>query len=216
MKFNCNGKISAATLYRPFSGGEFKWPDDRTSYSATFSSRQVYTLFNTTIDGVAKTTHSMGLLMFPAVDTPTQVLLSDQNHTLQDVNVPGTLYNGSILVPNRAAIRAAPGLIRCTGMGLRVTYEGTELNRSGRYVAGTLRASQTPRVVTTTGTRLSGLSACTSGNSWYISPTDLEKEMLYTTSGRVNDGVFGAVWRPSKVPQYMSMQTTDPYNATIS
>lgn len=206
----------AGSLFEPFSPGSFKWPDDRTSLSGSITSRAVLTFTPAKFDANPTTSHNAGLILYPALDVPMLQLMDDINGTLQDVTTAGTNYNNAIFPPNRSTIRASPGLIRCTGLGLRVTYEGTELQRAGRYFAGTMRSSQTPAGVGGTGTRLSGLSALQSNNLFFNTPGGLEQEMLNVTSGRVSDGAFEAVWRPSKVPQYMSLQSTDPWPGNVT
>lgn len=202
---------SAGALFRPFEGGAFKWPDDRTSYSGVVTSKQILTVNPAMFNGGPTTTHNWGVLIYPSMDVPAFQLYHDASGTLQDVNVTGTGYNQAFFPANRSAVRASPGLLRCTGIGARIVYEGTELQRAGRYIAGTMRASSTPVVVPGTGTRLSPLSSLVSTGNWFSQPGDLEQEMLYVTSGRVSDGVFDCVWRPSKVPQYMSLPVQEPF-----
>jgi len=204
------GATAAAPFLQPFNYQAQKWPDERTSQSAVVTSRQhwVGNAFNG--NGATTTNHNFAILISTNPEIGWFICNSnDGSSTLSDLNATGTSYFGRLSVPNLGSIKASPGLIRCTGLGVRVTYEGTELQRSGKIFAGIAKQVYTPKVVSTTGTLLSPLSAITTFRSTATAVSDLQNVLTNLSVARVTDGTFECAWRPSKIPQYMTINNSD-------
>jgi len=209
-KVNSGVPECLASLVSPFDVAGAKWPDDTTSNSGTAVSRQYLRQTFTALTATSNT-HAGGILMVPhpIIGAINLNETSAGNGILSDLNVLGTTYS-QVVIPNRAALLGgADCTIRCTGMGIRVTYEGTELNRSGRIVAGMLSNSGIPGVLPATGTKYSFLSAVTDAGSTAIqaSTSLIRTSMTECTEARLSDGVFEAHWVPNGVPQYMTDDT---------
>jgi len=110
-------------------------------------------------------------------------------------------------IPNLNQISGVHGRIRCTGMAARVTYEGTELTRAGRFVAGHPNVVNFP---TSRGSAV-GTAQYSAVSTWSKNATattplgDLQQVLRNVTTARIADGVFEAHWLPSGIPQYMSV-----------
>jgi hypothetical protein len=137
------------------------------------------------------------------------------NGVLTDVVIAGDFWitpTGGIVTPNAppniASITGSANAakIRCVGIGLRITYEGTELNRSGRYIVGQLRPSFPANGVAATGTKLSLLSTVSGGPTSSI--TALKQSMENCWESRNCDGTLETHWVPDGVPTYQ-MATND-------
>lgn len=198
-------------ITQPFRQNGRKWPDDRTSASFTFVSRSVYTYFPYGWGAGSSTTHSGGVVIYPSPHFSLTSLgeTSSGSGVLTDLSTTGTARNLAA-VDNLASITAMGGQIRCTGMGIKITYQGTELNRAGRFVAGHPMITQTPVTVSVTGTQLSALSTWNSNNQPSLSVGDIQRNLRNVTTSRVSDGTFEAHWLPSKVPSYMAVTSSFP------
>lgn len=128
-------------------------------------------------------------------------------------------------VPNAAALVPDGGRVRCVSMAMRVTYEGTELNRGGRYYAGLCPIQHPARTNPDTGVQLSALSTLCGTCNPYMGA--MKMCMTNMVTARVLDGVFECRWFPNGVPTYQSasMQsaewppistTTPTYPAPVS
>lgn len=169
------------------------------------------------MSSAATTIHNGGCILFPHPSFSSAWLYELSPGLLTDVtntgwydsayNAIGDLRNqGS--VPNIYAI--APDLqgarVRCTGMGIRVTYEGSELNRAGRFWAGLCPVNNSVFGLGTTGTAASGLSSiCTSSLNALVPVGSLKGCMTNSKSSRVTDGTFEYNWLPNGVPSYQSV-----------
>lgn len=106
-------------------------------------------------------------------------------------------------VPNYLSVLPGSGMIRCTGMALRVTYQGTELQRAGRYYAGLCPLAHPAQGGDSTTNLLSPLSVVC--NTPAPNTAQLKQCMTNQVSGRVTDGTFEAIWTPNGVPSYQNV-----------
>lgn len=203
-------------LYRqivsPFHEDSQKWPDELTTTSTTFSSRAVVAYSPKRGDAVSgSTNHNGGIVMYPNPMFAFSQLFEGAagSGNLSDLDFNGTTVDLAP-VPNLAAIQSMQGRIRCAGMACKVVYEGTELNRAGRYYAGHSQVMYTPTVIPITGTRLSAFSTWTSGNTFFKNIGPLQQDLRNVTTSRIADGVFSAHWLPTRVPGYMAVPVTTP------
>lgn len=188
--------------------------------SGTVCSKQLYQLTPFQLTGVA-TTHTGGFMVLPHPYFYIYSLYetSAGSQVLTDVNTAGTGYNGFYGgAANVSAIFPAgvSGRVRMAALGVRVTYEGTELNRAGRIFAGLCPIQYAASGKIPAGTALSALSTiCGSPES---SVASMKQCMTNFVSARVSDGTFEAHWFPNGVPTYQSLSSTGagwlPYTTT--
>ncbi len=199
----------AQTILRPFQAAASHIPDERVGPAGLVVSRQ---MFRTTVVSSAaigtSTSHSFGIILPPY---PRFVWLSETsagNGILTDLFVDGTQWvtptGGNTDVnapPNITGIfgSSESAKIRAVGMGVRITYEGTELNRSGRVIVGMLRASLPSNSVAVTGTKLSLLSTVVGSPT---APVTTIRQAMENTWECRNEKTVEAHWIPDGVPTY--------------
>jgi hypothetical protein len=156
-------------------------------------------------------------MMFPYPNLSYSQLVetSAGNSTITDINLTGTASINNLSVPNLASFYYALGMkVRCVGMGARVFYEGTELNRSARIFGGYVPIVGAALTVATTGTALSPLSVCTGGYSQVTG--QIRDNITDCYEAKVQgDKVVEFFWKPSKAPAYQLYSTTD-YPTTVT
>lgn len=218
-KRNSKNNWSGA-LRDPFRSHPVHIPDDQTMDSGLVTSRMLYQLNPFSLSGTSSL-HTGGFMLMPH---PTWCVYSlyetsAGSQTLTDLNAAGTNYNGtSGAVPNAAGIFPAgqAGRVRLVASGIRVTYEGSELNRSGRYFAGLCPISHSASSVAGTGTNLSALSTICGGPTSPIN--NMKQCMTNLISARVADGTFEVHWKPNGVPTYQGVAAVAgawlPYTTT--
>lgn len=217
------------SIAMPFTSPGSHIPDNATDNSGLCSSFATYTGAASTSTGASGTTHSFGFLLPPF---PYYTMFSDAaNGTCTDLNTGGTQYltpfagsaqNTPIAVPNIDAIlgTTAAGVqrsrIRCVGIGVTVDYEGTELQRSGKYIAAIVPISGMGTAVATTGTKLGLVGACLSGSTAVtdFNATALKQQAIAYTEQRVGNTPFSARWIPNGVPSYQLSAGTPEYYTT--
>jgi hypothetical protein len=180
-------------------------PDDNTLESAKVQSRSTlaYRLKAVTTNAVAS--RSGMVLMLPYANDAAgyySVATFAEDSAGDGTIVPGTTNQQFVYPANISAMRAGSqagsrAYHRCVSMGVRVTYEGTELQR-----AGTIRAGLIPMVA--------GSSA---GSTWKAVFADLSNatvggfgnNLIRPAWTRVTDKTFEYDWAPSGVPHYMQL-----------
>lgn len=124
-----------------------------------------------------------------------------------DLSSDGTSFNSQQAMPNfAAAVNSGPAKIRCVSLGGTITYMGTELQRSGRYVIGMVNNGKSASTVPSTGTYISALS--TAVNSYQWSTTQLENVMTRFEEHRITGDTIHFNWIPNKIPSYQSLDYT--------
>jgi hypothetical protein len=197
----------AQSIFNPFSSCSSGIPDDQVTPSGKVSSTY-HLRTNPNAWAGTGTTHSFGYLFPPYPAICTLAELTAGGGVLTDVSADGTGISTIYQPANISAITGASGgKLRCTGMGVRITYGGTELNRSATLVAGLIPALYVPNVVASTGTGLSALSALTGGPT--VSTSTLRDKMSRSVRARM-DKTVELRWMPAGVPNYVSFNVTSP------
>jgi len=129
---------------------------------------------------------------------------------------------GPPAVPNLASLFGAVNAadqrakIRCVGISVDVSYNGTELQRAGKFIAATVPITGIGSVVATTGTYVSPASSALgiNANDVTFSTTALRQQANKYTEQRVSDKGFSARWIPNQTPSYQLFQNTTDSTAT--
>lgn len=205
------------TLQSPFVHSSCHIPDDRTTLSGTVSSRETFNFVPTSTPGITQTTHTSGLLFNPY----------PASYRWKFVEGAGGVYTGlsaginieSRSIPNLSAVAPKGASVRLVSMGVRIIYEGTELNRAGKIFVGTAGAIN------------SGISSSTinGGGTYTIDPLSvytgfatpdfaaLKSVLNNSITTRISNGVFEANWVPSGIPTYQILSSTgggyEPFDA---
>jgi hypothetical protein len=193
---------SALCFMRPFNSTAVHIPDADVQPSGLVSSHYTTTSVFSANTGTS-VTHSGGwaIYPFPSAAINAIVEVTSGGGILTDLNTAGTAAVLSASVPNRSAFYASSARIRCVGIGARLIYEGTELNRSGKIFGGCLPISNAANSVLSTGTVLSALSPLVGGPT--VSLTNLRSSLadLYEVRNP-SDKVVEFIWKPSTPPHY--------------
>lgn len=211
----------ASSLRNPFQHPAVHIPDDKTMVSGLVSSRELFTWTPTT-RGAVTTVHSGGLAFFPHMAYAKVVITEDvTGGALSGLDLPAGVpaqYNISPSVSNFDSIVPlnTSAMARLTSLGLRVTYEGTELNRAGKIFAGTVPISY-PATSTNKGIapfRFEPLSVFL-GTAALPTASAMKASINLLSSSRVSDREFEVNWVPSGVPAYQNNgNTTTAYVET--
>jgi len=199
----------------PFNEPSAHIPDDRSTDSGLVTSKLSFTSAFSAVGGTS-TSHSFGFILPPYPYYACLIESSAGNGTLTDVSsVSGVWYNQSststnpLSVPNLTAILGdpnTPARVRCVGIGLRVIYEGSEMNRSGKYVAGLCPADYLAKPTSGTVNALSCLS--TLAGSTTASVATVRGLMTRVKEERIGDVPFECRWVPAGVPAYQVTAAT--------
>lgn len=188
--------------------------------SGLVTSKSYYTFTPQTNDGTAGTVHAGGLLFLPFAKNAVFLLEESgiASGNLTDLTPSGNLYAiGSIpsnaSVPNYSTMGSGANKTRLAALGVRVTYEGTELNRAGRYYAGLCPINSPAQAGSATPFPLSPLSTICS--SYIASTTVLRRCMSNYSTARVADGTFEFTWAPSTTPSYQQDIQGTGYSTTF-
>lgn len=200
-------------VVNPFSMGACHIPDSITQPSGLVQSISNTRTTFTALAGTS-TSHAGGFVFYPYPFYTAVSETSAGNTILSDMsNVAGTTTN-AVKVPNYAAIAPIMAHIRLVSLGVRVTYEGTELNRAGRYVAALLPIQSMDAVVATTGTQLSCFGPLNGATT--MTTTQILNSAEKYAEFRMVDGPFEAHWLPRGNLQYKNFSGTNPLTVTSS
>ncbi len=203
----------------PWSSYPAHIPDEQTMRSALLRSHVRYSQPPVTVS--ATTTRTFGFI-FPAY--PYYTYFSDDmgSGSCSDVNLSGTAgtqyitpfattgVNVPPVVSNLSSIMGSqyPGdqriKIRCVGIGVSMTYNGTELQRAGKFIAAVIPVTGLGSVAPTTGTAilLAGAAMATTVNDIFINTSDIRKQAIKYSEARISDKPFNARWIPNCSPTY--------------
>jgi len=214
------------SLSNPWQYAPAHIPDQQTSNSGLVtSSLYLAQSFPDSTTGSSSSVHNFGFILPPY---PWYTYFSGTNGVpnLTDLNPTGTLYNNPSgtyaalpsAVPNIASILGQTttlvqrSKIRCVGMSISAVYEGTELQRSGKYFAGLIPVTGTGTIVGGTGTVISLLGAAAGINGTDSSPAfqNIRNQCDRFTEQRIGDGPFVCRWLPSSVPTYQEAESNAP------
>lgn len=191
------------SITNPFGCRPAHVPDEKTGLSGVVTSRYSYRAGISDSTGTS-TTHNNGWFIPPHLGAGLyQLNGAAGGSNLSDLNAAGSSRVNQVNWPNLDSITSGATEYcrsRMTSMGVRVTYEGTELQRAGRFVAGVIPVTNGALTVASTGTFLSGLSTLTGSVTPSIS--NLYQSMVYRVESRIEDGVFEYHWTPNGAPNY--------------
>lgn len=174
----------------------------------------------------SQSTRGFGFCL-PAFPVFTYIVDQTQDATVPgygDVITGGTLYatpfstagqTTPLQVPNLASLigtttqNTERTRIRCCGMSLTCTYEGSELNRAGKYIAALVPVTGVGSIYPATGTRVGPLSAALSTGDGLpnIQLVDIRKQAVKYVEERVSDRTFTCRWIPQGAPTYQLVRT---------
>lgn len=225
-------------LARPWKFMPAHIPDNNTTLSGLCTSRQIIRGTVQNQDGAPSTTHSFGLVLppYPYYTQFTSVGTAGATFgQICDLTPNGSAYttfSGNTTfptaIPNSVAVLGTTSTlseksrIRCVGLSVKVIYEGTDLQRSGKFIAALAPATGLGSV-TGTGNRISALSAVlgTGANTVYFDPSvifnNVAPDSYYET--RVSNEPFTARWLPAGTPTYqLATSLPDPnfYTSTTA
>ena len=199
------GSIWGASVLDPFSNPPVSIPDDRTMFSGNCTSR-LYKVIAAEGD-TASTNHSFAVLINPyPLHAMCALRQIGTDGKVSDVRADGS-QTPSWPVPNYDAMVGEAAMIRCTGIGVKVNYLGTELNRAGRISMGLIPVVFNARTLGGAGKQLSQVSTLMDTGEPNVS--DIINFMKARSVGRVNDGTMKYSWRPNGCPSYQSTDSSD-------
>jgi len=198
-----------SAMSNPFGSYFAHIPDIEITDSALLWSEKKGVSSSNALSGTS-TVHSTAILMMPY---PKNALaFADETvaggGTLSFTDTAGTSYRSLNDVPNITSLTGGTtsnfgAAIRCVGMGLKLSYVGTELNRSANVYAGFVCFNRLPTVVTTTGTVDCIPSMIGNATGVSITTADLKAAMKNCKEGRIpSDGELVFTWHPNGVPTY--------------
>jgi len=203
------------SVLSPFAGPPAHIPDDKTTPSGIVVSRYQFTSGFNALGGTSAS-HNFGLVLPPY---PYYAVLNETsagNGILTDVTgvsgqwvSPNSYTTNPASVPNFAALMGQDtqvAKLRCVGLGVRVIYEGTELNRSGKVIAGLGPVESLARTQSTALTQLSMLSTVTGACSNTLAT--IRSNLQRVTEARIGNAPFEARWLPSGIPTYQMAAAT--------
>nr|WRQ65413.1 hypothetical protein [Tolivirales sp.] len=199
------GSVWGASVLDPFSNPPVSIPDDRTMFSGNCTSR-LYQVISAEGD-TESTNHNFAVLVNPyplhAMCALRQVGTAG---VVSDVRADGS-QTPSWAVPNYDAMVGEAAMIRCTGIGVKVNYLGTELNRAGRVSMGLIPIVFNARTLGGAGKQLSQVSTLMDTGEPNVS--NIINFMKARTVGRISDGTMKYSWRPNGCPSYQATDSSD-------
>lgn len=201
------------TIVNPFTHPSCHIPDDRTSVSGTVSARETFAFVPTALSGTSNT-HAGGFYFFPVLNGYrsefNEITAAGGNFSsLNGVNGQSGVVTHQNNVPNSASLNPDGCTARLVSLGVRVTYEGTELNRSGKIFAGTV------------GINSAAIAApAISGGAYTIDPLTvltgrfapnssvIKSVFNNTVTSRVSDSALEVNWIPNGCPSYQTAPNT--------
>lgn len=189
-------------------------PDDRTLLSGKLKAKTVFSFIPAAATGAGSNTHSSVLLLRPhpawhlvrALETGT----STGNYT--DLSGDGAIIPSYASLPNMASLYPTGGsaMVRMVAAQVRVQYQGTELNRAGRYYAGLASVNRPAKNNANAPNALSPLSAVfPSSTSAQVGGDTIKQSLQCLTTERVSDQDFVINWKPAGVPAYNRVSNVD-------
>lgn len=183
-------------------------PDQETTGAATCFSYQVGTFVPQMLGGTSAThTSAIFVAPHPQLAFGLAYQLNSSSALIDAINTAGTTTSWSA-VPNLTSLTGGStvyygGKVRCTGIEMCLTYEGTELNRSASIISGYTTIDRLPDVLATTGTVDLLVSAIGNGSNNGINVVDLKNALVRPQTYRMpSNGSLKFRWVPSGVPVY--------------
>lgn len=192
------------SLMAPFSSPSAHIPDPDGTPSGLATSILRTTFIPATNGGIS-TVHSGGFIVNPYPGRA----LNFFNETAVGLNI-FTDYNAAGVnlanvqnVPNFASLGGAAGWkARCTGIAVRLSYQGTELNRGGVFSVGLTESNQAAfgLAVSADYCQFSTLYGATTASNTVIRDSQNEQVEVRVPS----DGYCEFIWKPALTPSYQT------------
>lgn len=192
-------------LENPFSDKGCGVPDDRTLLSGKIKTRNVSYFVPMALTGVPSVVHTGAIMIRPYPgELYTSCAQTTGNGTsITDLNVAGSAIPVWQPANGSTGFYSTDGscMVRMVSCGVKVSYEGTELNRAGRYFAGLLPV--THQAFAPSGGGLSALSTLIPvDSSGGANLGTLKGALQCATTQRISDADFVVTWKPSGAPSY--------------
>jgi len=192
----------AQSLRDPFHAPPAHIPDFETNTSGTITSRMYFQHAPNAYSSTSAS-HNSGIVVFP--NPRAHVVELEEtvagNAILSDLSSTGNAIYAAHDAVNLSGFGDACKL-RMTACGVKITYAGTELNRSGEYISGNAQIEY-PATGATGCSQLSPVSTLMGPNSSasWTSLTFRSTLKDYEES-RINDATKEFFWLPNGVPGY--------------
>jgi hypothetical protein len=225
--------IWADIVCNPFEYTPQHIPDEQTRPSGLVTTRYHMSYKPLIYNDLPMTIHNGGILVRPYPDRWLLSLGEDVGGNIRPnrEGLDSDLASGMVWIdaPNLDAMIGGYGpssnpahstaLVRCVAMGVRITYEGTELQRAGSFIG----------VQCNNNSESTSFSLADSGGVYYHfdpfsvytskadvtpKPSEFMNYGIRTSRSRISDSVFEFVWVPSGVPKYQMMLITN-YNENV-
>jgi hypothetical protein len=213
------------TMQMPFAHPSCHVPDDRTTVSGLVTSREVFIMQPTSQTGAAQTAHTSGIVFSPYPASYRTTFVQQVADRFSSLKTDGDFYSKAN-TPNLAAALPNGGMVRLVSLGVRIIYEGTELQRAGKIFVGTAGANNSSistAQVFGGAFNIEPLSVIT-GSVLPLQDT-LKSTLTNSITSRISGGQFEVNWIPTGVPTYQTYPsaqagyeslTTNSASATIS
>jgi len=198
-------------------------PDDRTLLSGKLRTRTVYSFVPVAQGGSPNNVNSSALIIRPrpyfhiircAQTTPTSTLVRDISSSGGTLDSYSNAYAGGNFFPAATTLNGS-AMVRCVAMGVTVTYQGTELNRAGRYTAGLIPVTR-PSSTSGVTVQLSCLSTMVPTDSVVAADLNvLRQAMQQSVTKRISDEELKLVWKPGGIPSYQRSSSSTPVNQIV-
>jgi hypothetical protein len=192
-------------LENPYQNVGCGVPDDRTLLSGKIKTRNLNYFSPTALSGATSNLHSGAMFIRP-YPNPLYLTASQTATgatTVTDLNAAGSSTNNTFQANGLTGFYSTNGssMVRLVAAAVTVTYEGTEVNRAGRYYAGLLPISH--QGFAPTGGAISPLSTLVPVDANAAVDLSIIKAALQcATTSRVSDADFKVVWKPGGTPSY--------------
>lgn len=211
----------ASLISNPFTGRTVGIPDDQTLLSGKVHTTQ-YVTYTPSQTTTTATTHNGGFVILPNPNGLFFGLRMPQGNTtdLTDLTAAGTGWTQQLSAANIASLTGS-GTVRArmVACGVRVVYQGTELNRAGKISAGVIPVTNPASGNTTVvgAANLSPLTTLGPGNAdGSVSLATLKQSMQFFQEHRITDDSFETIWRPTGIPKYFGVVYSNWVEATTS
>ncbi|APG76527.1 hypothetical protein 2 [Hubei tombus-like virus 10] len=207
----------AKSLSNPFGAPAAHIPDFETNSSGMITST-LYTQVLPLGYASTATTHNVGMIIqpHPRVHFTQLSEVNTGTANMTDMNSGNTDVGALLSVPNLAGF-GDQVRYRMTSCGVRVTYAGTELNRSGEYIAGFLQTDYPAQGTTAAATGIGPMSTLMPKTTLgYWTMAQIIGSLKNPIEARICDGTAEFHWKPNGVPGYGSGGANIAYFPTTS
>jgi len=161
-------------------------------------------------------THNGGFIMFPHCEAGLVPLYEELPNSGRLQAVTTTSESERFPPTNVGSYAALVAQTRTTAMGIRVTYTGTELNRSGKYYAGLLPITEYARGNFASHADPLSVAGLNPVSEFNYDIGAIKNQLIHLTEGRIGSDAFHAVWRPAQSMRYSYAQGNQSVPTTVA